>query len=197
MPTSASPANRNRRLFELTRAAGVAIPASLPELSGDRVKVFFRPSLTTHRGQLLSGSDQGTAVHAAAFLRRREIILDELLLRTPGRLARIFVHEVFHFAWLHLGNEKRHSYEALLQAEMQRGARGELGWTAESMKRDLTHSDRTTRSQKWRHYACESFCDTAGWAFGGSPRYAEMTLARQFRKGRMRWFTSIADIIKV
>ena len=47
------------------------------------------------------------------------------------------------------------------------------------------------------HYACESFCDTAGWAFGGSPRYAEMTLAAEFRKGRMRWLTSIADIIEV
>lgn len=161
----------------------------LPELSGDRVRVSFRQSLTTYRGQLLSGSDRGTAVHAASFLRRREIILDEQLLRTPGRLARIFVHEVFHFAWLHLGNEKRHSYEALLQSEMERGARGELGWSAESLKQDLTYSDRAVRSQKWRDYACESFCDTAGWAFGGRPHYAEMTLAGQFRRSRMRWFT--------
>ena len=119
------------------------------------------------------------------------------MLRTPGRLARIFVHEVFHFAWLRLGNEKRHSYEAILHSEMDRGARGELGWSAESVKLQLIDSDLATRSRKWRHYVCESFCDTAGWVFGGSPRYAEMTLARQFRQRRMRWLTSIADIISV
>ena len=137
------------------------------------------------------------AVHAASFLRRREIVLEAQLLSTPGRLSRIFVHEVFHFAWLRLGNEKRHSYEALLQSEIERGAHGELGWSAESAKQNLTASDRTNRSRKWRHYVCESFCDTAGWAFGGRRRYAEMTLAGQFRKGRMRWLTSIAGIIKV
>ncbi len=188
--TSANPASKNRHLLELTQAA-------LPELSGDRINVSFQPSLTAHRGKLLSGSPQGTAVHAASFLRSREIILEEQLLRTPGRLARIFVHEVFHFAWLRLGNEKRRSYESLLRSEMERGARGELGWSAESLKQSLTNSDRATRSRKWRHYACESFCDTAGWAFGSRRRYAEMTLARPFRKGRQRWFTSIADIIKV
>ena len=137
---------------------------------------------------LLSGSGKGTAVHAAAFLRSREIILEDQLLKTPRRLGRIFAHEVFHFVWLRLGNRKRLLFERLLQAEMERGARGELGWSAESLKRGLTVWDRATRSEKWRHYACESFCDTAGWAFGGQTRYAEMTLAKQFRKFRMRWF---------
>ena len=35
---------------------------------------------------------------------------------------------------------------------------------------------------------CESFCDTAGWAFGGGARYVEMTLAKRFRNLRMKWF---------
>ncbi len=130
-------------------------------------------------------------------MRRREIILEAQLLRTPGRLARIFLHEVFHFAWVRLGNEKRRAYETLLQSEIKRGARGELGWSAESVKLNLMAADWATRSRKWRHYVCESFCDTAGWAFSGSSRYAEMTLAAQFRKARMRWLASIADIIKV
>ncbi|MEP6536524.1 MAG: hypothetical protein ABJF23_14450 [Bryobacteraceae bacterium] len=136
-------------------------------------------------------------MHGASFLRRREIILEAELLRTPGRLSRIFVHEVFHFAWVRLGNQKRCAYEALLQSELRRGARGELGWSAELLKQTLTERDRTTRSRKWRHYACESFCDTAGWAFGGGARYAEMTLAGRFRSSRMRWIRSVADIIKV
>jgi len=137
---------------------------------------------------LLSNSPKGFAVHAAAFLRTREIIIEEALVRTPRRFGRIFAHEVFHFVWLRIGNQKRLAYENLLQAEMDRRARGELGWSAESLKQDLTPWDRANRSEKWRVYACESFCDTAGWAFGGQARYAEMTLAKQFRKVRMRWF---------
>jgi hypothetical protein len=137
---------------------------------------------------LLSGSQKGFAVHAAAFLRSREIILENELLKTPRRLSRIFAHEVFHFVWLRIGNQRRLSYEALLQAEMERGARGELGWSSQSLKQDLTWSDRASRSEKWRGYACESFCDTGGWAFGGKAPYAEMTLANKFRKARMRWF---------
>jgi hypothetical protein len=164
------------------------IPRSLPELTGGRIKVCLRPALTAHRGMLLSGSPKGFAVHAAAFLRTREIILGAELVKTPGRFGRIFAHEVFHFVWLRIGNQKRLSYENLLQAEMERRARGELGYSAESLKQDLTVTDRATRSEKWRVYACESFCDTAGWAFGGQARYAEMTLAKQFRKLRMRWF---------
>jgi hypothetical protein len=153
--------------------------------------------LTAYRGKLLSGSEQGDPVHAASFLRRREIILEAQLMLTPGRLTRIFVHEVFHFAWVRLGNKKRLSYEALLQSELGHGAKGELGWSAEMYKRSLTDADSADRSRKWRHYACESFCDTAGWAFGGGARYAEMTLAERFRNRRLRWITSIADIIKV
>ena len=127
-------------------------------------------------------------MHAASFLRTREIFLEDQLLKMPGRFGRIFAHEVFHFVWLRIGNQKRLAYEGLLQTELERGARGELGWSAESLKQGLSADDRFWRTERWRHYACESFCDTAGWAFGGKARYAEMTLAKRFRTERMRWF---------
>jgi hypothetical protein len=163
------------------------MPGSLPPLKGSRIKVCFKPALTAHAGKLLSGSEKGTAVHAASFLRTREIVLEDRLLKTPKRLCRIFAHEVFHFVWLRIGNQKRRSYELLLQAEVRRGARGELGWSAESLKQDLTPYDCVARTSKWRQYACESFCDTAGWAFGSNRKYAEMTLAKSFRNLRLRW----------
>ncbi len=165
----------------------LAIPSGLPPLSGNRITIRFRPALTAHGGKLLSGSGKGTAVHAASFLRSREIVLEDRLLKTPKRLDRIFAHEVFHFVWLRIGNQKRLSYETLLQAELRRGAHGELGWSAESLKQDLTEYDCAARTGKWREYACESFCDTAGWAFGSGARYVEMTLAKTFRKHRLRW----------
>jgi hypothetical protein len=160
----------------------------LPALSGRRIQVSFRPRLTAHRGKLLSRSPKGDAVYAGTFLRKRRIVLDDDMLRTPRILERIFVHEVFHFVWLRLGTRLRASYEELLAGELERAARGELGWSAESMKMKLTREDREERSRRWRDYVCESFCDTAGWLFGTTRQYSEMTLARRFREERRRWF---------
>ncbi len=159
----------------------------LPELRGRPIRVTFQPALTAHRGQLLSGSSKGLAVNAGSFLRDRQIILEDQLRRTPGQLARIFVHEVFHFVWWRLGNKARMSYEALLMKEFRRGAKGELGWSAEKLKRELTVNSAPARNALWRLYVCESFCDTGGWAFGGKRRYAEMTLAPSFRQKRLTW----------
>jgi len=136
---------------------------------------------------LLSGSTKGTAVNAGCFLRERRIILEDQLKRTPVELARIFAHEVFHFAWPRLGNPTRQSFEDLVVSELELGAKGELGWSAERLKQKLTVKDRLEQSPLWRLYLCESFCDTGGWAFGSSGRYAEMTLARRWRERRMRW----------
>lgn len=124
---------------------------------------------------------------AGTFLLKRKIVLDNELLDTPRELDRIFVHEVFHFVWYRLGAPRRAAYEELLRSEMRRGARGELGWSAESMKHHLTAADIALRTRKWRDYLCESFCDTAGWAFGSSGRYSEMTLAPSFREKRRAW----------
>jgi hypothetical protein len=150
--------------------------------------VSFRPHLTAYKGKLLSKSPDGDAVYAGSFLRERKIILDELMLRTPRVLERIFVHEVFHFVWSKLGNRLRLSYEQLVMQEFESNVIGELGWSAESMKQQLAVYDVENRTRRWKDYICESFCDTAGWLFGSATRYSEMTLGRAERDARRRWF---------
>jgi hypothetical protein len=150
--------------------------------------VSFRPHLTAYKGKLLSKSPFGDAVYAGSFLRQRRIVLDEVMLRTPRVLERIFVHEVFHFVWSKLGNKLRASWENLILAEFAAGSEGELGWSAESMKQSLLKEDRVSRTRRWRDYLCEAFCDTAGWLFGSATRYSEMTLGRAERDARRRWF---------
>lgn len=127
-------------------------------------------------------------MHAGSFLRERRIAFDAELAGDRKEFARIFVHEVFHFAWLRLGNARRWSWEALLRQEMLGRARGELGWSAEWRKRALEPGDPERRPRRWREYACESFCDTAAWIFSGVRSHSEYTLARRFHQRRRRWF---------
>jgi hypothetical protein len=110
------------------------------------------------------------------------------MLRTPRVLERIFVHEVFHFVWSKLGNRLRASYQELVLDELGCDAAGELGWSAESMKLQLAKSDLEGRTRRWKDYLCESFCDTAGWLYGSARQYSEMTLGRDQRDARRRWF---------
>jgi hypothetical protein len=159
----------------------------LPELRGREIDVRYRPRLTAWKGQLLSKSHKGDAVYAGCFLRKRQIVLDDGMLRTPRVLERIFVHEVFHFVWSRLGARLRDSWHEVIDAEILRGANGELGWSAESMKLSVTDEDRINRSRRWKDYICESFCDTAGWYFGTASRYSEMTLGPRERALRRTW----------
>lgn len=183
------PRRSNKDLFRFRGTAPEAVFERLPELKGHRrIHVSFLPYLTAYKGKLLSRSPHGDAVYAGSFLRQRRIVLDELMLRTPRVLERIFVHEVFHFVWSKLGNKLRLSYERLVLQEFKSGVEGELGWSAESMKQSLTASDRQKRTRRWKDYVCESFCDTAGWLFGSATRYSEMTLGRAERDARRRWF---------
>jgi len=120
-------------------------------------------------------------------------VLDAALLASPGELARILIHELFHFVWPRLGNQARRSYEELLAGECRRRVRGELGWSAEWRKRALTALDRQQRTRRWREYLCESFCDTAAWFHRGGGRHAEFTLAAPERQARRAWFRSAMD----
>ena len=154
---------------------------------GDSVEIAFRPSLTAMRGRLLSGQPRGEPVHAATYLRRRRIILDSALLDDAPELARILVHEIFHFVWIRLGNGARRSWESVLEAELRARARGELGWSAEVRKRNLRAEDLSRRTRRWREYVCESFCDSAA-CFHAAPGHPELTLARRYRGYRTNWF---------
>jgi hypothetical protein len=146
----------------------------------------FVPALTADRRSLYSNRPHGQPVYAGSFIRKREIVLDRELERNPRELARILVHELFHFAWVRLGNPARRSFEALVRAEWKQRARGELGWSAESRKRALLH--RAGQRRDWREYLCESFCDTAAWIYSGVRKHPEYTLARRHRDRRAEWF---------
>lgn len=159
--------------------------ARLPHMEGRPVKLEIRRGLTDDRG----------AVHAGAFLRERRIAFDAELAGNPKEFARIFVHEIFHFVWIRLGNPRRWAYESLLREEMRRQVSGELGWSSEWRKKALTQHDWRSRSRFWREYACESFCDTAAWIFSGVTRHGEYTLETRSREGRREWFEKF-DVTK-
>jgi hypothetical protein len=163
----------------------------LPEFTGRPVRIRFAPELRAYRGQLLSGADKGEPVHAGSRLREREIVLESELLQDPAELTRILLHELFHFVWLRASNARRRSYEDLLKSELGRGARGELGWSAERRKLAIRPRDRRERSRRWREYACESFCDTAAWVSGRRRVHGEFTLAPRYSEARRRWFEAL------
>ncbi len=150
----------------------------LPAISGRPIEIRFVSGLRDRRGP----------AHGGAFLRERRIHLDGALRRHRGELSRIFVHELFHFAWVRLNNPARRCWEGLLTEEFAAGARGELGWSAEWRKAALAAGDRAARTRRWREYCCESFCDTAAWLFAGLAEHPEFTLASRFRVRRRRWF---------
>lgn len=159
-----------------------------PELYGLPISVAFLPALSAHRGKLLSGQSRGAAIHATSFLRKRQIVLDTKITLRKREFSRIFVHELFHFAWLRLGNSRRKSYEAVLDNELRERVSGELGWSAELRKLELRPRDRRQQTRRWREYVCESFCDSAAWLFTGAGSHDEFTLPRRSRLRRRRWF---------
>ncbi|HEY7388219.1 MAG TPA: hypothetical protein VH640_06905 [Bryobacteraceae bacterium] len=146
----------------------------LPPLAGPPIRLFGADGLR-------HGSREA---HAGSFLRERSIGFN-----CPAReFPRICVHELFHFAWLRLGNPRRRSYEEILRKEHAEGARGELGWSAEWRKEKLTARDIGARSRLWLEYCCESFCDTAAWMYAGVREHEEFTLAGRYRLRRRAWF---------
>lgn len=148
-------------------------------MAGQPVRIQFRRKVLDAAG--------GEA-HAATFLRQRRMVIEEELMADADEFARIFVHELFHFVWLRLGNAKRRSYERVIATELQRGVRGELGWSAEWRKKKIGPRDRRERTRRWREYCCESFCDTAAWRYAGVRRHREFTLGSRARVARREWF---------
>jgi hypothetical protein len=147
----------------------------MPELRGRPVEIRFMTSIEGHG-----------PVDAGAFLRERRIFFEKALRSDPRHLARIFVHEIFHFAWLRMSNQMRRSYEEMVDGQMR--FRGELGWSSAWRKEALTRADRRRRTRRWREYCCESFCDTAAWLFSGVRRHPEFTLRPRLRLRRRAWF---------
>jgi hypothetical protein len=146
----------------------------LPPLSGRPIRVEMRRTLGPNS--------------AATSIPRRLILLDAEVLARRGEFERILVHELFHFAWVRLSNEKRRSWEQVLREEFTSRTPGELGWSAEWRKARLGRSDARRRTPRWRRYACESFCDTAAWLYAGLRAHDEFTLPASARRSRRTWF---------
>jgi len=155
--------------------------------------VDARPRLSSYRGKIESATGRGFEIHAASDMRRRRMLLDSDLIGHPAELRRIFTHELFHFIWIRMGNSTRRRYEEMLSAEIRKGARGELGWSAEWRKEALAAADLRRRTRRWREYACESFCDTGAWLNSRSGRHGEFTLAKRWRARRWAWFQEAID----
>lgn len=183
--------SERRELFAGAGEALKRLAAALPRLRGEPVRVEWGRGLRAHKSRLEAGPGPGQPVHAASYPRQRRLVLDSALRRQPAERARIFVHEVFHFVWVRLGNPSRRAWEALLEAEIAAGVPGELGWSAEWRKDALRPGDRRNRTRRWREYACESFCDTAAWLWAGLERHEEFTLPRKERSARRRWWMDL------
>ena len=92
----------------------------------------------------------------------------------------------------------------LLDEEFRRGARGELGWSAEWRKLELDAGRHLRpRTRRWREYCCESFCDTAAWLYSGIGRAIRSLRLRRLPQRRRAWFANelenrtFVDIIEV
>src|SRR5713226_3326833 len=183
-----------RPLTAVERRQVDALLARLPYLR-PRLRILTGRGLAEKRRKLLVGVDEeDSGMHAAAFVVRRHIVIDEALFRRRD-LARILYHEIFHFVWARLGNPLRLSYEHLLESEWKEGARGELGWSAEQRKLALAPTDVRRRTRQWADYICESFCDSAAWfCLGARRNHPEWTLKQRFRSRRRRWFQA-ADVL--
>jgi hypothetical protein len=127
-------------------------------------------------------------------MRERRIVFDAELAADPQEFARIFVHEVFHFVWLRLGNPRRWSYEALLREEM-RAARA-ASWAGPRSGASIALAARDA----WRA-APGAGANTSARASAtqrpGSFRasaHPEYTLARRFRERRRQWFVKQSDV---
>ena len=151
-----------------------AVQRRLPAMTGGSIRLHSVAGLR----------DRSGPVHAGSFLRERRIAFN----CTNAEFPRILVHELFHFVWLRLGNPRRRLWEEQLRGEIRSGTSGELGWSAEWRKADLTARDARSRTRSWRLYCCESFCDTAAWLYSGTKAHDEFTLAGKVRLSRRRWF---------
>lgn len=164
----------------------VSLAGALP-LAGGPIRISFAPELHIYRGRLRSGAGPGTAVHAASFIRTRKMVLEPELCRQPDELARIFTHELFHFAWPRLGNPRRRRWEQLLLEERREHARGETGWSSQWRKEVLSRRQLNVHSRLWRDYLAESFCDSGARCYSGVESHPEFTLAPRFLLRRRRW----------
>ena len=148
----------------------------------------------------------GEPAHAASFIPRKYLLLSPSLFSRPGELGRILYHELCHFLWPR-APKTRAAWEAHVTREIAAGTAGEMGYSAESAKTRFFEAwprarrlgrigaPRTgwqpARRPEWRHYLCESFCDTGAYvllkdARRRPSRHSEWTLPPRARAARAK-----------
>ena len=158
-------------------------------LAGTSVFINEYPVSGNLRSENTASSSQ---THAASFIPERYVVLDAALFRRRVELGRILYHELCHFVWPRLGNPSREKFAALLTREFHQGIAGELGYSAEWRKTNLTAGVKGKRrkdflSRQWREYVCESFCDTGAFVLLDRERrrsHSEYTLSGMARDRR-------------
>ena len=146
------------------------------------------PSKNSFREKTVSSS----RTHAVSFIPERYVVLDAALFHRRVELGRILYHELCHFLWPRLGNPSREKFAALLVREFRQGIAGELGYSAEWRKANLTAGGKGKRKKgflgrPWREYVCESFCDTGSFVLLDRERrrnHSEYTLSGMARDRR-------------
>ena len=147
------------------------------EFRGQPIEIRYRGGLR---------DTAGNEAHAATYIRQRLIVLQDELRHDRAEHSRILAHELFHFAWVRLGNTSRLNWEDLLTRECRIRVRGEAGWSAEWRKLRLSADAIANRTRAWREYCCEAFCDTGGLIHTGVD--TECTLAKNHLRRRLAWF---------
>lgn len=132
--------------------------------------------MRAHRGQLAFGEGPGEEVFAASFLTRREVVLDEDLVRHAPDLVNIFTHEIYHFVWRRLSNAVRQEWMDLLGAEKTRLH------TGLSSRLRFEEFQQKPTDRHWKNYVCEAFTDTAA-ALGDPTRIVSSQ--------RRKWFANL------
>jgi hypothetical protein len=121
-------------------------------------------------------------------VRKREVVLDRALAAAPAELKRVVAHEMFHFVWLRMTNRQRREWGGLLRAER---SSGELGWSSEWRRRELSGDDARMNTRRWREYASESFSDTGAWLASGGIGDPDRLLGRKWIGRRMRFLAEL------
>jgi hypothetical protein len=154
----------------MTNSTWAPLPSARSRLNGKPILILWASELSDGTRPAVAGAD----------IRRREIHLHPSLRKDANERSRILTHELFHFAWVRLGNPRRDAWKRLLQDELAANAKGELGWSSQWRKKELPRN--------FNNYACESFCDTAAFLFSACREHAEYTLALRWRAKRKEWF---------
>lgn len=160
----------------------------MSRFEGPAIDWRFAAGLRVNRGRLETGSGAGVEVHAACFARRRQVIVDRGLARTPGELTRIVIHELFHFVWLRMNNRQRREWGDLLRSER---SKGELGWSSEWRRRALAPGEALLNTKRWREYVSESFSDTGAWIESGGTGDQDRLLGAKWIARRRRFMSEL------